>query len=608
MSDERSIETRRRNNSTQTKPSRRTGPLAPVPNCRVLLIEDNDGDARLAQEALTSSGFELVRAETIAEALEKLGDADLILTDLGLPDARGLGAVDRLLEAAPHLPIVVLTGLSDLSIGRRAVRRGAEDFVSKSGTDFASLQRTLRYSLERHAFKKRLEDLNRRLTALSVLDPLTEVLNRRGIEEVFTNEMSRARREGGTLTAVIIDCDDFKAINDRFGHAVGDAVLREIAQRVVASKRGADALGRIGGDEFLLLLPNTRLAEAGVVADRARLAVSTTPIVHRPEPIDVTLSMGVCTVPLGVDSVHEVLHHTRAALKASKASGKDRVTTTSSDGDTTRLDSENLQSLLTEVLSRNELGVFAQPIIGLGTDRVVAWEILVRGPEGPFSSPTELFRAARAQGSLVQLDTQCLKACCQAAFEAPLDGSIHLNILPSTLLEVPIDSLLGVFPIGSRARVCIELSEQQFIGHPQQLIDQCRALRKAGVRLAIDDIGAGRGNFDSVILLEPDVIKIDISLVRGAAGDSRKYRLIERLVLLANALEVEVVAEGIEDANDLEAMSELGIALGQGYYWTPPLPVTDISSNWSPSAGGRSRPGAEVHDGFGDARSPSLAE
>ncbi|MDX1643497.1 MAG: EAL domain-containing protein [Thermoanaerobaculia bacterium] len=580
MSDERSIETRRRTDSTETSSPEPVGPLASAPNCRVLLIEDNDGDARLTQEALTSSGFELVRAETIAEALGKLGDVDLILTDLGLPDARGLGAVDRLLEAAPHLPIVVLTGVSDLSIGRHAVRRGAEDFVSKSGADFAALARTLRYSLERHAFRKRLEDLNRRLTALSALDPLTEVLNRRGLEEVFANEMSRARREGGTLAAVIIDCDDFKAINDRFGHAVGDAVLHEIAQRVVTSKRGADALGRIGGDEFLLLLPNTRLAEAGVAAERARMAVSTTPVVHQPEPIHVTLSLGVRTVPLGVDSIHEVLQLTRAALKASKASGKDRVTTTSIDGDTTRLDGEHVRSLLVEVMSRNELGVFAQPIIGLGTDRAVGWEILVRGPEGPFCNPTELFRAARAQGNLVELDTQCLKACYQAAVEAPLDGFIHLNVLPSTLLEIPVDSLLAVFRNGSRARVCIELSEQQFIGHPHQLIEQCRALRKAGVRLAIDDIGAGRGNFDSVILLEPDVIKIDISLVRGAGDDSRKYRLIERLVLLANALEVEVVAEGIEDANDLDAMSELGIALGQGYYWTAPLPVTDISERW----------------------------
>jgi EAL domain-containing protein (putative c-di-GMP-specific phosphodiesterase class I) len=215
--------------------------------------------------------------------------------------------------------------------------------------------------------------------------------------------------------------------------------------------------------------------------------------------------------------------------------------------------------------------VVRQPIMRLSDERPVGWEMLSRGPAGIFEMPRDFFRLALEHKLLTQVDLHCLDGCIRAALDLGELSRRHVNLFPSTLLDVPIGRIIDMFPRGSAAAsFCIEISEQQFIGEPSLLREQVRALKGAGIRVAIDDVGFGRSSLETLILLEPDVVKIDRA---GAfsARDADMERSLRRMVGVVASMESEAVAEGIESREDLELLREIGVTLGQGVLWGDPV-------------------------------------
>jgi len=414
----------------------------------------------------------------------------------------------------------------------------------------------------------RLAEANRKLERLATRDPLTEVLNRRGLEASLSQELARARRSGGSLCACLIDCDNFKSINDSLGHAVGDVVLTEIARRLVASTRETDTVGRVGGDEFLVLLPETRLAEGYLVAERARIGVGLDSVLSNVDPVSVTVSIGVASVPLETSSVQEVLFATHDALRTSKGLGKDRVSSSE------EVESTPMRALVRSLVGDGEIRTVAQPIIELKSNRVVGVELLSRGPDGPLHQPSQFLRAARSENLLTAVDLHCLKAAISSASAFPPEWAVHVNVFPTTLLEVSTEEL-GRLVDGVKNELCLELSEEQFIGDPNELVDRLAYLKELGIKIAIDDVGKGRGTFDSVMLLEPEVAKIDRQIVASILTDGRSARLFKRLLLLSESLGCQVVAEGVESQSIADELARMGTTHAQGFHWAEPMPVAE---------------------------------
>jgi EAL domain-containing protein (putative c-di-GMP-specific phosphodiesterase class I) len=212
-----------------------------------------------------------------------------------------------------------------------------------------------------------------------------------------------------------------------------------------------------------------------------------------------------------------------------------------------------------------------QAILSLADEAVVGWEFLSRGPAGSFEMPGDFLRVALERNILTLVDLNCLRSCLQAARGLPDDMLRHVNLFPSTLLDMPQERLVELFPSDrGRNRFCVEVSEQQFIGDPACLRAPVRALKDAGIRVAIDDVGYGRSSLESLILLEPDVVKIDQKVVKGAARDQVQERSLRRLVALVRAVGCELVAEGIESREDLDLLRALGVPHGQGFLWGEP--------------------------------------
>lgn len=655
----------------------------PAKALKILLVEDNPGDQELVRSYLTSSmdrpvELRCVTSLSAARSAVDSVECDLVLLDLGLPDADGLEVVGALRRVADDVPIVVLTGSSDEGAGEEALAMDAQDYLRKDQLDGASLGRSVRYALARSQWQQQyrqqlsaspdgmlvldergevrfvnrageallqtvpqsidelpgavrlaraapmdvtlesgrivevrsvgtdwqgqpaqlitlrditdrraaeralarltaeLREANERLAALVSTDPLTEVLNRRGMEDALGHELDRADRSGDQIVGILVDFDDFKSVNDRFGHAVGDAALKALTNAILSALRGGDHVGRVGGDEFLVILSDATLAEGLTVAEKLRRTVASSTLPVADGTIKLSASFGVGVLETNMVTIEQVLAALGTALKRSKIGGKDRVTVTPTAGGAVHDEAEPLDDspLDPEAV---ELHVALQPIRRTDAPETVGSEALTRGPPGGLEMPGDLFRAAFEQDVLTALDLRALRHNLVSMQASGVPGIRHVNLFPSTLLNTPIDRLLRL--IGEEVeldRVCIELSEQQFLGDPTYLREPLRQLRAKGIRIAIDDVGFGRSSIEALLVLEPDVIKVDRHCVQGIERGTGERRQLERLIAMLGAMSADVIVEGVESQAELLVLQEMGVRYAQGFYWGRP---TRMSAN-----------------------------
>jgi EAL domain-containing protein (putative c-di-GMP-specific phosphodiesterase class I) len=212
-----------------------------------------------------------------------------------------------------------------------------------------------------------------------------------------------------------------------------------------------------------------------------------------------------------------------------------------------------------------------QPIYRLEDESPIGYEFLSRYSHTHVEQPDNFFRMCSERNILTLVDHACLRAGVEAALQLAPYARFHLNIFPTTLLAIPVEHLLELFPKPIPAGTfCLELSEQQIIGDPSYLLPAVEALRAAGVTIAIDDVGFGSSCLESLILLKPEIVKIDKRCVIGIDTDPARVDQLRRYVSVARTLGCEIVAEGIETARELDVVRSLGIEYGQGYFWGKP--------------------------------------
>jgi diguanylate cyclase (GGDEF)-like protein len=288
----------------------------------ILLVEDNPADAKLVQLMLETSdvkGAELTHVDSFVKALATLQkqEYDVILLDLGLPDAHGLDLVNKL-RATTMTPIVVLSGTGDEEIATMAVREGAQDYLVKGHVDEFLLARSLRYAIERGQELKRL-------SALAFYDALTGLQNRRSFLLSFEQVLRRAARDRHPVACLYLDLDHFKDVNDTLGHQAGDQVLIVVGRILRRALRKSDLVGRMGGDEFVVVLSSIKKpADAELVAEKIRRAIDQ-PIEVDGRPAHVTASIGVSFYPEDAEDAQTLIRLADEAMYDAKHGGKNRV-------------------------------------------------------------------------------------------------------------------------------------------------------------------------------------------------------------------------------------------------------------------------------------------
>lgn len=546
----------------------------------VLLIED-DSNAEVIKHLLTTDGsvpknqphFQFNFAKKMDHAFDclKQGDIDVVVLDLEMTRYMTTETVAQLQGYYQQIPIVVISSFDDEQTMDEVVRSGAQDCLIREQLNQRILVRTLLNAIERHKIKHELHmmstelrAINSQLEQLALSDPLTGLLNRRGLQEALFREMKWARRNRASLLVLILDLDDFKKVNDNLGHGVGDVILKEIAAKIRTTLRKTDYVARIGGDEFLILMPQTKPAEGIRVAEKLRLALSSASFsMLLKEDLRITASLGLVRVTEELVSVDDLIAKSHVTLSQSKKNGKNRISYTNEDTVIER--EENPLTYILEALRHDShYYVVKQPIFNLMTNDRMGYEFLSRMNIEGFEMPDDFFRVCLENNILTVVDYHCLKKCIQAGQLLPHNVKRHLNLFPSTMIDIP-EEIVAIFPPAPKGTYCVEISEQQIIGDPSYLRTPVNLLKEAGICIAIDDVGFGRSCLESLIILEPDIVKVDKRWVNGIAKNNWCVRSLERLLKVAGALGTNVVAEGIESPDDLKVLKTLGITLGQGY-------------------------------------------
>lgn len=211
------------------------------------------------------------------------------------------------------------------------------------------------------------------------------------------------------------------------------------------------------------------------------------------------------------------------------------------------------------------------PIYRLDDEQLIGYEMLARGPAGPYQMPDDFLRICIEHNVLTTVDLQCLKTCLDATSAKDSVLRYHVNLFPSTIIETSPSELTLLFPLDRpKGTFCLEIIEQQKVADYEKLRDHVMALKEAGILFAVDDVGFGASFLETLIMLEPDCIKIDRRFVSNAPSDKIKERQLTRLINVAHALNAEIVAEGIETREELTLLKELGVKYGQGFLWGKP--------------------------------------
>lgn len=286
---------------------------------KALLVEDNDVDAQLTQDLLSewcTEEFQITRAKTLGEGLTLLSRErfDAVLLDLSLPDAFGLPTVREVLATNPTIAVVVLSGVNDQGLALHAVRQGAQDYLVKGQGHPELLARAVRYAIER----KRSEE---HLTYLAQYDHLTGLVNRTLFRDRLVQAMARCKRMQQPIGLMLLDLDRFKAVNDTFGHDMGDELLKAVSERLKTCVREVDTVARMGGDEFTIILEGASSEQSILVVAKRITEFIATPFELKGHHISVGVSIGITTYPHDDYPADELLKHADTAMYRAKQQG-----------------------------------------------------------------------------------------------------------------------------------------------------------------------------------------------------------------------------------------------------------------------------------------------
>jgi len=416
--------------------------------------------------------------------------------------------------------------------------------------------------------------LEERIRHQALHDPLTGLANRALCRDRIEHALAISERAGTAAAVLFVDLDNFKRVNDLFGHAAGDALLISLAGRMSAAVRPADTVARLGGDEFVVVCEDVDERTALALGWRVAAAVQE-PAETGATPL--SASIGIAFGTTGATDPDVLIGHADAAAYRAKERGSGRVEMFDEGLRRRAADRVQTESDLEGALERRELELVFQPIVSLSDGATVGHEALLRWRRlgGRAINPAEFIPVAEESGLIIPIGSWVLEhACRQGGALATEPGAwISVNL---SARQVAQPDLLDVVARALRAAdltpssLCLELTETALLGVTPAIAENLDALHKLGVRLVLDDFGTGYSSFQHLTDFPIDMVKIDRSFIANLGRAEHDTAVIASVVSMASALGLGVIAEGVESEEQAAALRELGCPLAQGYHFGPP--------------------------------------
>ncbi|WP_405030237.1 putative bifunctional diguanylate cyclase/phosphodiesterase [Mycoplana sp. BE70] len=435
-----------------------------------------------------------------------------------------------------------------------------------------------------------LKEAESRNLRQAITDHLTGLLNRQGFESVLGELIHKAETEDQNLACLFLDLDRFKWINDNLGHAVGDEVLCQVANRLRDQLRFNDVVARLGGDEFAVLLLSPEAAQLAVDVGSRLCTALKEPIFVKGSRLNVSASIGIAVYPDHAATAADLLQKSDMAMYARKRGGKNGTQVYHDDiVDIARRRLE-IEQRIEEGLRENRFDAYLQPIVSLSDGRIAGFEALMRlcHPQDGILSPNEIIGVAEENGAIGKIGDVILeKAVRDLAAISAIDGMANsylaVNFSPLQF-DATLPNRLAALLLGcgvTPSRIVIEITEAVLMLDNPVIRQTLDALTELGCRIALDDFGTGYSSMSYLNRFPVDIVKVDQSFIRSLGSDQQKISaksrtLIEGIRMISHQMGCVVVAEGIETENERKALEEMGIDLGQGYLFSEPLPFAEL--------------------------------
>jgi diguanylate cyclase len=546
---------------------------------RLLILEDNPSDAELALHQLRRAGFDPTWRRVDDEQGFRANldpELDLIIADYHQPTFDAMRALKLMQQARLDIPFVIVSGAIGEDIAVAAVRQGAMDYVLKDR--LGRLGTAAQNALEQAQLRRRQREAQRALEHLALHDSLTDLPNRL----LLNQRVEQAIAERPAVALLILDIDNFKEINDTFGHQVGDGLLRQVGPRLRDQLDPGDLIARLGGDEFAILLPNAD-------ADRAMRVAHAILRVERPfliegHSLEVTGSIGIAVFPRHGADAETLFRRADVAMYVAKRSANSYALYRSEDDpyDASRL---LLRADLRAAIAQGEIILHYQPQVAMATGVVTGVEALARWhhAERGWIPPLEFIGVAERMALIKPLTAHVLEVAARQAVEWQAAGfsvPVGVNVSMRNLLDPQFPETLdqALTTSGAEARnLKLEITESSVMAEPARVLDTMKQVRTMGFAFAIDDFGTGYSSLAYLQRLPVEELKIDRSFVGQLPGDSGSLAIVRATIELAASLGLDVVAEGVEDEATWQTLRRLGCSTAQGYFLSRPMPAAEVA-------------------------------
>lgn len=419
---------------------------------------------------------------------------------------------------------------------------------------------------------------------LATHDSLTGLPNRALLEDRLTTAIARGRREENSTAVISLDLDGFRDVNSALGNAAGDRLLIEVAGKCAAIVRESDSIGRSGGDEFMIIVSGfSDVEDLHLLAQRIRSAI-VEPILLDGQEVCVTASLGIAVFPGDGIDADELAMHAGIAMRRAETLGRDRVEFFRAELQDDTQHRVQTEARLREALREDRLFVVYQPQVDLNTGRIVGVEALLRWRDidGTVIQPGEFIPVAESSDLIFEIGAVAWRDACAGLGVLNDDGyqlTMAINVSARELMDQDVATLAiehfkmtGVNP----GDIEIEITESSIIARSDVAAAKIRALRSHGVKVSIDDFGTGYASMTYVMDYHPSKLKIDRSFVTPLPDDPDARAIVDAAIALAKGIGAQSLAEGPETEQHVRFLREHGCDLGQGYYFSKPIPLAEL--------------------------------
>ncbi len=543
----------------------------------VVVLADDDPSIRLmVRHVLESEDFDIVEAADGLEAIkavEKHHPA-LILLDAVMPGIDGFTTCQQIKEKGhTDIPVMMITGLDDDASVERAYEVGAIDFITKP----------IKWAVLKHRVKSVVAKViaERKVELLAYRDTLTDLPNRLLFADRLEQAVIRSERSRTSMALMLVDIDDFKLVNDSFGHDAGDKLIKAVGTLISRSLRRADTIARLGGDEFAVIIEGIDSPE-----DAISIADNLTTILEHNVRLDgqetyTSASIGIAIYPEDGKDARTLLKNADTAMFRAKENGRHCFQFYKPEMSVSAMERLELENSLKSAFENDEFLIHYQPVIDIHKNEIVSAEALLRWqhPEKGMIQPNDFISVIEDSGLIIALGEWVIFSACKQIRiweDAGLkDQHVSINLAPRQFRE---QDLVAIFSQAisenniEGSALSVEITERTLIDNIGEVESTLKKLRGMGIKVMLDDFGTGYASLAYLKDFPVDVVKIDRAFVTGIPDNNEDSAIVDAIAGLTRGLKLELLAEGVENERQLKVLKGLGCQYGQGYYWSKALP------------------------------------